>query len=79
MKRYPWVRDVALVVAVAVLTAFLGTGKGVTGLGWPDVRAIVDAAVASVAATVLLWLTPLTRRYGVGSASGGPVEDRTVG
>jgi hypothetical protein len=43
--------------------------QGVTGVDWPAtlVHAIDAAGVAGAVAIGVLWLTPITRQYGVGA------------
>ncbi len=62
-------RDLALVFVAAVIATFLAMGKGVTSLTATDLLALVAAGAAALLTSVLLVLTPLTRRYGVGADS----------
>jgi hypothetical protein len=68
----PWARHLAIVAGAVLggsIAAAVITAGGVTGVDWPAaLRAAIDeAAVAVAAAAAGLWLTPLTRQYGIGS------------
>ena len=66
-----WARHLVIVAGSvflsAVVTAVIAA-EGVSGVDWsPTLLAAVDAAaVAAATAAAALWLTPLTRQYGVG-------------
>ena len=72
-KLPAWVRHLAIVVGAV----FLGTiaeviiaSGGVSSVNWVDtlLQAVDTAAVAGAATAAFLWLPPLTKQYGVGSA-----------
>jgi hypothetical protein len=67
----PWARHL-LIVAGATFAGYIAqqviANAGVFDVDWPAaLRSAVDsAAVSTSTAAAALWLTPLTRRYGVG-------------
>lgn len=67
-----WVRHLLIVVAatfaVTVAETIVASG-GVSSVNWVDtlLRAVDIAAVAGATTSLALWLTPLTRQYGVGA------------
>jgi hypothetical protein len=60
-------RDLLLLFVAGVITAFFGLGVGVTALTTAHLMALVDAGAAALVTGALLYLTPITRRYGVGA------------
>lgn len=75
LDRLPaWARHLLIVAGsvflAGVVSAVVDAG-GVTGVDWPA-NLIADlnaAAVAVATASAALWLTPLTRQYGIGADS----------
>lgn len=72
LDRLPaWARHIAIVFGAvfggSVANAIV-TGGGVTSLDWiTTLRTAVDlGAVSTATAVLVLWLTPLTRQYGIG-------------
>ncbi len=62
-------RDLGLLFAYGVIVALLATGVPITALDAHAVLTAVDSTLRGIVLPVLvLWLTPLPRRYGVGSA-----------
>jgi hypothetical protein len=71
-KLPAWARHLLIVAggtfAGTICTAVIGAG-GVTDVDWLEaLRAAVNLAAVTTATTAAaLWLTPLTRKYGVGA------------
>lgn len=76
LDRLPaWVRHLVIVFGAVALGTFAQSvvdASGVSHLDWTGSAAQAgDAgAVAVAAAALVLWLTPATRQYGVGSGGG---------
>jgi hypothetical protein len=69
------VRHLLIVAGATFLGAFVHailSAQGVTGVDWAGTAkgALNLTAVNAATAVVGLWLTPLTRQYGVGSLTG---------
>lgn len=78
LDRIPaWLRHLLIVVAatfgVTVAEAVVSAG-GVSTVDWLGtlLRAVDIAAVAGATTSLALWLTPLTRQYGVGADGSTP-------
>ena len=74
----PALRHFLIVIGAAFAQGIVSaviSAQGVTGVDWSTVLLddVNHTAVAGVTAFVALWLTPLTRQYGVGSDA-GPVD-----
>lgn len=72
-KLPAWVRHLAIVVGAVFLGTVAETiiaSGGVSSVNWAAalLQALDTAAVAGAATAAVLWLTPATRQYGVGSA-----------
>jgi hypothetical protein len=70
--KYDWrevLRDFSLAFATAALVALGAVHRGVLEFSVGDWKAIADAGLAALGVQGLLVLTPLTSKYGVGSAS----------
>jgi len=64
-KLPAWLRHAAISLgATAALALIDHYQTGTAGLGLPPAAAV---ALAAVLPTLALWLTPLTRQYGVGA------------
>lgn len=82
-KLPAWVRHLAIVVGAVFLGTVAETiiaSGGVSSVNWAAslLSAVDTAAVAGASAALLLWLTPATRQYGVGSypkADKGDIHD----
>jgi hypothetical protein len=55
-------RDLALTFVAAAVAVFVAAGSP---LSWAILPALGYAGITAVVAQVVLWLTPLTQRYGV--------------
>ena len=72
-------RHLAIVAGATFLGAFVHavlSAQGVTGVDWAGTAkdALNLTAVNAATAVAGLWLTPLTRQYGVGSLTGPQVD-----
>ena len=67
-------RDLGISIASAVLGILLPdvAAHGVFGTHLPDVKTAVDAGATAALLWAVAWITPLTRRYGVGSTPVAP-------
>ena len=63
-------RDLLLLTVGSVLPVLLGVAatKGVFHLTMDDLERVAGAALSGFAAWAAVFLTPITRRYGVGSS-----------
>lgn len=67
-----------LVLFVSLLAAQIVAGGGIDGFAWGDeAYAALNTAIVTIASGLLSWIalyvTPLTRQYGVGSGNGSTV------
>lgn len=61
-------RDLGLIFVAAAVAAFVGAGSP---LGLAILPVLGKAGIVAVVGQIVLWLTPLTKRYGVGSNKRG--------
>lgn len=70
----PWTRHL-IIVAFASFVGFVGeailASGGVSALDWAKTltSAVDSTAVATITVMLIMYVTPLTRQYGLGSAS----------
>ena len=64
-------RDLLLLTVGSVLPVLLGVAatKGVFHITYDDLEKLTGAALSGAAAWAAVFLTPITRRYGIGSTS----------
>ena len=74
LDKFPaWIRHLVIVIAAVFLGTVAETiiaSGGVSSVNWAAtlLTAVDTAAVAGASVAALLWLTPATKQYGVGSA-----------